>query len=260
MLKLEKATFLGASTCSFNAEGIVISETVYHKKVFEGWHCHENHHLTFIVKGGNLEQRRRGEQDARPGAVLTYHSGEMHRNLNTQHPSKNINLEIEEAFLARYNTSFSIQLDDPGLKPALIRIWQESCLNDHCSLPAVQAAVLQVLGKPSNARKGRSMPRWAAELRALLHDSWNDTFSLQQLADAINVHPVTISKHFPRYFSCTLGEYMRKVKVDKAISLIRQPHRSLTDIAYECGFADQSHFTRTFKSFTGMLPGEYRKL
>ncbi len=63
------------------------------------------------------------------------------------------------------------------------------------------------------------------------------------MATIIGVHPVTISKYFPRYFSCTLGEYMRKLKIEKSLSLIKSPGNSLTNVAYACGFFDQSHFT-----------------
>ena len=260
MLKLRTSTFLGNNTFSFNAAGIVISETIYREKVFEGWHCHENNHITFIVKGGNREQRRCGEQEALPGHVLVYHSGETHRNVNTQHPSRNINLEIEDAFLLRHGLSFQVQLNDPALRPALVRIWRECCMNDSCSTPSVQAAVLWLLGSAATSSSSGSIPPWAGRLRGLLDGWWGETFSLQQLANALHVHPVTISKHFPRYFSCTLGEYMRRIKVDKALCLMRQPGRPLTGIAYECGFFDQSHFTRTFQACTGMLPGGYQKL
>lgn len=260
MLKLQTSTFLGVNAFSFNAAGIVISETIYREKVFEGWHCHENHHVSFIVQGGNVEQRRRREQEALPGNVLVYRSGEIHRNVNTQHPSRNINLEIEEAFLSRHGLSFNVQLNDPALRPSLLRTWKECRLNDSCSLPSVQASVLCLLASGPAKRSVSAIPPWITRLRELLHDCWSETLSLQQLSDRLYVHPVTISKHFPRYFSCTLGEYMRRIKIDRSLSLIRQSGRPLTDIAYECGFSDQSHFTRTFKACTGMLPGEYQKL
>lgn len=256
MLKLEKSTFLGASAHTFDAEGIAVTETVYHERVFEGWHCHEHHHITFVVSGGNLEQRRGHELQAFPGTVLSYHSGELHRNTHTQHPSRNINVEIEDRFLAAHQLCFHVQLNDPGLRATLVRIWQESKINDACAQTSIQALVLQLLSTPATG----GTPPWVGELRALLNDCWNETFSLQQLSDTLHVHPVTISKHFPRYFSCTLGEYMRKVKIDRALSLMQEPDRPLTDIAYECGFSDQSHFTRTFKACTGLLPGRYRKL
>ena len=73
------------------------------------------------------------------------------------------------------------------------------------------------------------------------------------------LHPVTLSRQFHNYFSCTLGEYIRKLKIAKAITLIKSTKNPLTEIAYQCGF-DQSHFIRSFKQLTGFLPMSFRKL
>jgi len=257
MLRLGTTNYLGANIRNFYADGLAVSETIYHEKVFEGWHCHENHHITFIVKGGTLDQRRYREQAATPGHVLLYNSGEPHRNRHTRHPSKNINLEIADAFLYGHQLQFSA-INTAGLPLLVLRIYRESRINDSCSPPAIQALLLQAFSRQPPAPRGA--PPWIAQLKELLHDCWNETLSLQQIAQAIYVHPVTISRYFPRYFSCTLGEYMRRIKIERALSLIQQTGMSLTAIAHACGFADQSHFNRTFKALTGMLPGAYREL
>jgi AraC family transcriptional regulator len=93
-----------------------------------------------------------------------------------------------------------------------------------------------------------------------MHDRWNESLSLQVLSDETGIHPVTISYYFPKYFACTFGAYMRKLKVSHALTLMKAGNTSLTSIAYECGFADQSHFIHTFKNLTGFLPAKYRKL
>jgi AraC family transcriptional regulator len=82
---------------------------------------------------------------------------------------------------------------------------------------------------------------------------------LQEIALIIGVHPVTISKFFRKYFSCTLGEYQRKIKIEKSIQLIKESKLSLTEIAFLCGFTDQSHFTRNFKNMTGFLPKKFQQ-
>ncbi len=46
----------------------------------------------------------------------------------------------------------------------------------------------------------------------------------------------------------------------QSMRMIHERNSSLTEIAYACNFFDQSHFIRTFKSFTKMTPGEYRKI
>ncbi|MET6995928.1 helix-turn-helix transcriptional regulator [Chitinophaga defluvii] len=263
-MELEKATYLGTNTHSYYADGILISETAYHRKVFEGWHSHQHPHITFIIEGGNQEQRKHREQEVRPGEVLLYHSGERHRNKNTQHPSRNINFEIESSFLDRYELDFSSLYQggtsSPGYKAGLLKIYRECCVNDVHTVSSIHALLLELFNIAQTPGKTTRIPQWAIRLQQLLHDTWDDTPSLTQLAAILQVHPVTISKYFPVYFSCTLGEYIRRIKVEKAVAYIKEPGSSLTEIAYRCGFTDQSHFIRTFRTATGFLPGEYKKM
>lgn len=96
-------------------------------------------------------------------------------------------------------------------------------------------------------------------LKQLLHDKWNEVLSLQEIAGLVGAHPVTISKNFRKYFHCTLGTYQRRLKIEKSIDLIKNSTLSLSEIAFYCGFTDQSHFIRNFKELTGFLPKDYRK-
>ncbi|RYD93461.1 MAG: AraC family transcriptional regulator [Sphingobacteriales bacterium] len=48
-------------------------------------------------------------------------------------------------------------------------------------------------------------------------------------------------------------------KFMEAVQAMHRPHRSLTEIAYEAGFCDQAHFTRVFKSYSGLTPKEYNR-
>jgi AraC family transcriptional regulator len=81
-----------------------------------------------------------------------------------------------------------------------------------------------------------------------------------RLANEVNVHPAHLSREFSRYFHTGLGDYLRLVKVNRAIRLLGDPERLLTEIAFECGFADQSHFIRSFRNYYGVTPLEYRRL
>lgn len=94
----------------------------------------------------------------------------------------------------------------------------------------------------------------------MLNDRWNESPSLKDLSTALGIHPVTIPKLFPKYFSCPFGEYLRRLKIEKSLQMIKKSSASLTEIAYECRFYDQSHFTRVFKNLTGFSPLAYAKL
>jgi transcriptional regulator GlxA family with amidase domain len=93
-----------------------------------------------------------------------------------------------------------------------------------------------------------------------LRDSYAEKLSLRNLSNELNIHPVHLSRGFPKYFRCTFGEYVRKIRVEKSLSLLPNKNLSLTEIAFNCGFADQSHFLRCFKQINGITPSDYRKL
>ena len=44
-----------------------------------------------------------------------------------------------------------------------------------------------------------------------------------------------------------------------SVDLIHQTDYSLTEIAYQSNFSDQSHFIKSFKDYTSMTPGEYKR-
>lgn len=59
MYGLVKEEYLGNTKRSYNnSQGISVVETEYKQKVFEGWHSHENAHITLFMKGGTLEKRK----------------------------------------------------------------------------------------------------------------------------------------------------------------------------------------------------------
>lgn len=258
MLELEAAEYLGLTRKKFVAEGVVISEVEYRRAVSEEWHSHQNKHITLIVNGGNEEQRKNAEILARAGTVLTYDGGELHRNLNTLHPSKNINLEIEDSFFANYSldpASFErLPPERPGLKLALLRAHRECLSDDTQSVLVIHSLLLDLLSPHRRGRTSNERPLWLERVRELIHDRWDEKLSLNELSLLAGVHPVTISKNFPKHFSCPLGEYMRRLRIEKSLHLIKQTQTPLTDIALRCGFADQSHFIRVFKAETGFLP------
>ena len=84
--------------------------------------------------------------------------------------------------------------------------------------------------------------------------------SLKEISKSLDIHPAYLSREFSKYFdNLSFGDYIRKLRIEKAIELLNNSNYSLTEIAYLTGFSDQSHFTRIFKSTTGKNPSTYRK-
>ncbi|GAA6766221.1 AraC family transcriptional regulator [Flavobacterium johnsoniae] len=265
MYELEKEKYLGNTKNSFDtAQGIAVVETEYQNKVYEGWHSHNNAHITLFLKGGTTEKRKNFSETVGAGSLLFYHSDELHLNQNTLFPSRNINIEIEENLIKELQISEaviekSIQ-NEAFTKFLILKIFKETLTADTFSADTIKMLFSQLSNANTHLERFEKSPFWVKSLNELLNDCWNENPNLQDLALVLNLNPITISKHFPKYFGCTLGEYMRRIKINRSLSLIQSSENNLTEIALECGFADQSHFIRTFKTQTGFLPKQFQKL
>lgn len=69
--------------------------------------------------------------------------------------------------------------------------------------------------------------------------------------------------HFARTFRATFGEtphrYLQRRRVERAMFLLRESDRSVTDICYEVGFGSLGTFSRTFRDIVGSSPRTYRE-
>lgn len=125
----------------------------------------------------------------------------------------------------------------------------------------IENLLLDVYKKFLKHKSGK-VPAWAKELKEIIQDQidTNLTLSLKELSQSLNVHPSYLSREFSRYFDdLSFGDYIRKLRIEKAIVLLNDQHYTLAEIAYLTGFSDQSHFNRIFKKHTGKTPSEYRK-
>jgi len=82
---------------------------------------------------------------------------------------------------------------------------------------------------------------------------------LREIARIVGMHPVQLCRDFKKHFRCTMGEYLRRCRVEKARLLLTKFDIPLSEIGLQCGFYDQSHFIRTFRKLVGVNPLQYRK-
>ncbi|WP_121808286.1 chromate resistance protein ChrB domain-containing protein [Mucilaginibacter kameinonensis] len=132
----------------------------------------------------------------------------------------------------------------------------------HTQAGPVEQMLLEVFHKYIKQSASKKAPEWARELKEMIQDQLdtNMTLSLQQVSDELEINPTYLSREFSKYFdNLSFGDYIRKLRVDKAIHLMGSTNYSLTEIAYLTGFSDQSHFNRIFKKQTDQTPSGYKK-
>ena len=122
----------------------------------------------------------------------------------------------------------------------------------------------QVYNKFLSEKKStnKKTPSWVKDLKEMIQDQIDTqfTFDLKQISNDLELNPSYLSREFSKYFEdLNFGDYVRKLRIEKAITLIENSSYTLTEIAYMTGFSDQSHFTRIFRLHTGKNPSSYRK-
>jgi len=140
------------------------------------------------------------------------------------------------------------------------RLYREFVRGDPAAAVAMEGLILQLtaeIARTATAKRERR-PAWLDGVRAFLDANYRGALNLADLARSARVHPAHLSKSFSRSFGCTIGDYVRGLRVDFARRQMESSRLTLSEIAIAAGFADQSHFTKTFKRIVGKSPSEYR--
>ena len=126
---------------------------------------------------------------------------------------------------------------------------------DDESLKALEQALLD---GQSASRSDRRFPQWLERVRTILEQRFAEPYKLSEIAAEAGVHPVHLAREFRKHYGTSVGEYLRRVRIEYACRELMGSNAAVTNIAVAAGFADQSHFSRTFKRFCGTTPGRYR--
>ncbi|KAF2333537.1 AraC family transcriptional regulator [Flavobacterium ginsenosidimutans] len=266
MKALSTGQFFGETNSLIVLDGLTITDTEYtHEKV--DWHYHEKPYFTFILQGRVLEGNKKEIYQCSQGSLLFHNWDDAHYNIKPPGFTRGFHIEINQDWFKNYSLKTeqvqgSISIKNTGIQLLFYKIFKESKLDDSVSNLTINTLLIEVLEKIDSKYKteDKFIPHWAKTLKEILHEQNLNDFSLPCLAKLLDIHPVHLSRCFPKYFGCSLGEYIRKIKIKKSIGMLSDNRSSLAEIALEAGFSDQSHFNRCFKENIGTTPMNFRNL
>jgi AraC-like DNA-binding protein len=93
-----------------------------------------------------------------------------------------------------------------------------------------------------------------------IHAHYDQPLKLQDLADMAGLSTYQFEQRMRKIFAITAGQFIHKVRMDAAVRRLRETDASIARIALDCGYAEQSSFTRQFKATVGLSPARYRRL
>lgn len=97
-----------------------------------------------------------------------------------------------------------------------------------------------------------------AEAAILEHIS-NEQFGVSELADFMNMSRSNLLRKIKKQTGLSASQFIRQIRLQKGLELIKQRELSVSEIAYQVGFANNSYFTKCFREHYGYSPGEVRK-
>lgn len=259
-----RAEYYGNKKIEFDREGIVLSEYSYHE-AGTPWHYHENPYFMYVLKGDMTDVTRKGTTQVAPGGLMFYNWQEPHLNeKKSSSDGRGFHLELERKWFDNHKLDIDLwegsqKVEYPRLHHLIGKIYAEFRMQDIYSNVSIELLLLQLceqMDLPSNLNY-KSPPMWIKHLQEIIHYS-DEKLSLKYLSEQLGVHPVHISRSIPIYLNQSLGEYIRGQKIKRSVRYLVNQSLSLTQIAYECGFSDQSHFTKTFKNYFGCTPKIFR--
>jgi AraC family transcriptional regulator len=265
--KLPPGSFYGKTTLRREVAGLVFAESVYGEEPYIPKHEHANAFFNLVLEGIYTEVCGSRTQTRGPSTLALHPSREVHADHWHGLGGRVFHVEIPPSRLEQVR-AYSPVLDSPGDFQSGLPIWlatrlyQEHLRNDDVSPLAMEGLALEVLSECSRHRLGdpeRKPPPWLQRVRELLQDRFAENLTHEVVAAAAGIHPVHLARVFRQHYRCTLGEYVRKLRVDFAARQLLASDEPLAAIAFAAGFSDQSHFTRTFKRQTGMTPAMFRR-
>ena len=263
---LRSGNFFGQTNRIIRLGGITLTDTEYTHSYVD-WHFHENAYFTFILLGKLIEGNKRATYSCSNGGLLFHSWQEPHFNIKPDGYTRGFHIEFDKDCFKDLSLDIrdldgSFIIENPDIKFLLYKIFRETTLIDDLTATSIKILLFDVFGQMLRFQQTEreTQPQWAKKLKEILSDARAERHSLLDLSNELNIHPAHLSRAFSKYFDCTFAEYVRKLRVEKSLSLLPDKTLSLTEIAFECGFADQSHFLRCFKKINGVKPSEYRRV
>src|SRR5215813_4878605 len=263
---LQPGRFFGriAKTCEVN--GFILSESRYSPGTRISRHAHLHAYLCFLLRGSYRETCGSQERFCGPRTVLFHPAGEAHSDWFLDAGGTIFRFEICDRRLQDTSTT-AAWMDRPfetnggPLAWLITRLYSEFHRMDSFSPLVLEGLVLEILGQIGRQQSyDAGRPAWMKRVAEFLNESSPEALTVSRIAEVGGVHPGHLSRIFRHIYGCSVGEFIRALRIEYAQRELRSSEGTLAEIAVAAGYSDQSHFCRSFKIATGATPAEYRSL
>lgn len=245
----------GKPTKAVHLDGLFIGQASFAPHEFVPDHHHTLPAIVMVANGSFRAETPMGEFCAEPLTTLFDLPQSSHASgvRAGGHGFLAIVVECDYSWLETNEVPvevFRALSSSPDLGLSVVRL--ASALSGNASDESLEALVLETLiakESPSGRR-----PKWFRAAERYILEEYQSPISLSAVADEIGVHRNHLARTFRLEHGCTVGEYIARLRTIHAARNLAKGERSSAEVAYESGFFDQAHLTRTFRRLTGTTP------
>jgi AraC family transcriptional regulator len=264
-LQFASGQFYGGARLTYASAGIIVTHRVADRNPDEVLtHTHGDAHFV-LISGGDYVSIAEGHQAERIPVLVYNPPGTTHRDHFEYGRGSYFAISLEPAKVETAGSEIAIP-DGPVYLNEMVQFANAMrvarCCAEQPGGLTLDALCHELLGSMDRLlrRVDRRPPSWLAKAVELLHDRYLEDLSIADVANGVGIHPVHLARCFRLHFRCSPGEFTRFCRLERAAHMLTRSDRSLSEIALESGFGDQSQFSKAFARDLGIAPGQYRSM
>lgn len=254
---------------SIEAEGFIVTEAWFPSGAVLEPHTHDRAILAVMLYGGFSTDIGARTLACEQSYAWTEPLGERHANYVGRQGAHALVIQPERG-RDELTEPFAHLLDrvhlfrDAAVVTEASRALAEFRIRDRLSALSVEGRATTLLALSARIRwrdgNGHRPPGWLIRVRDMLHDEWRTPRTLAEMARIARVHPCHLAHEFRRFYGNTVCGYLRRLRLNWAVSQLAHSRTPASWIALDAGYCDQSHFTREMKAELGVTPSQFRRM
>lgn len=165
-------------------------------------------------------------------------------------------LSVTNAFmyLAHKQGLFIAEIDQAGMDFLL----DQRLAHSIGTLRTWSLGMLGKLHKELSADEKYTKSYIVKQVQEIVSGELGEDVSVKTIADRVYLHPVYLSKIYKAETGESLGDYIIRMRMDRAHYLLKHTNKKIYEITSELGYQNPQYFSKMFKKFFGMTPNEFR--
>jgi len=255
---LSKGRYFGQTTSRRAVDGFAICCLEHREARRLPIHTHEAAFFSMPLEGHYRETAGRRSIESAPMTLVYHPPGTAHSDEICEGGTRFLMIEVDPSLVRDEGLPDNLRAGYPIELPRAAS-WRALDLLREVDEISMGSIAFELLAEAGRRFSTGASPTWLRDVLDRVRDEFRTPPPTSELARSAGVHPVYLARVVRRVTGSTLAGIVRLRRVEHAIACLTSGE-TLSETAIECGFADQAHFTRSFRQVTGLTPGEMRRL